>query len=432
MSDKSLESVQFGNRIHFSEFFVFSKSGILLDAIKADILSLLRMYQKESCYDFSSFKKIWRQLEFPMIHLAVPDPYFKHFFTLFLFRFVLENFNSDNSIHVNLAAVYTCYLLYFTQVESTSKEKIPLLVSEYELLAAFYSSCVSKGYDDPVYIIERLFESNAFELSAYPEKNPYILITNGYSEVEKSNNAALSRINKLHRLEHLEKILNGRSMGAFENLNFKKRHLELEETYSAAKKLLLADDQSTDEHNQASTRKNLAESKYIGASDFISLERSSFEASLESQANDYEEISTFYKTLNQFSSNKLLSVSEFIRPFDPFLQNNIAPSNQSLGGIYFGNNSKQKVLSNRLENTHNSQTNQQISSNTLSHKFSLQNNLSGSDNNNQDLSSKTQPLTKKPPQLHWDLKSKKYIPDHIKAILRKQTNLSKSQSLFKN
>ncbi|PVU88965.1 hypothetical protein BB561_005632 [Smittium simulii] len=227
------------------EYFVSNKSGVLLNALKRDVLLLVRLFQKEQSLGFAGFKDIWKRLNFSIIHFAFPEQTSRNSFMRLLYRLVLEHFNPSASVFVNLSVIYTLYLLYFSQPDNMEREMIQLLLCDWYNLCTFYKFCGENEIDDAVYIIERLISQNAFEYSAWIDKRSNILYTDGIVGINRLGTETKHLENKKKRLEDIERKLVGGSFGILENLKFSKRHIELIETYSVTKKLLKSDEDGT-------------------------------------------------------------------------------------------------------------------------------------------------------------------------------------------
>ncbi|KAJ1921717.1 hypothetical protein H4219_000450 [Mycoemilia scoparia] len=234
------------------------RTGVFLSAIEGDIRSLLRSFQKLQTYDFESFGKVWKDMNFSLIHFVATEKHARNNLMQCLYRTVLSHFRQGAILEIKVGVVYALYLLYYTQPSTFGKSSIRVTMDMWKMWSELYVYCKDSNMREMVYCIDRMRDDSVFEFVAWIDDNEgLIMIDDGGSGIQAKATGILNQI---------ERSVMASSQGGIADPITSKRRLELVEEYIQLKKRLLG---SNSIHNAAKTFYNqtFGESENAGDKD---------------------------------------------------------------------------------------------------------------------------------------------------------------------
>ncbi|KAG0019773.1 Small nuclear RNA activating complex, polypeptide 1, 43kDa [Podila clonocystis] len=148
------------------DFVIAGPSGLLLEVVYLDFLDLLTAYAATKSLDYPVFVSQWRERELSHIHFACRDKAARRDFMEAIYDTLLDYLKPDIPFNVRTGALFSLYLIYFTQPKSFARQPIPLTRRMLFMLDTIYQHATDLKASDLVFTMHKLWTADAFQFVA--------------------------------------------------------------------------------------------------------------------------------------------------------------------------------------------------------------------------------------------------------------------------
>ncbi|OLY81522.1 hypothetical protein AYI68_g4371 [Smittium mucronatum] len=396
-------------------------------------------------------------LEFSLIHFAVVEKIWRRSFMLVLYDLVLEHLDLSSADFVNIGAIYSLYMLYRTQPSVFPLVPIKVVTTgSWSVLKEFYLNCCKREYSDCIYIIDYLITHQVFEFAAV------------YNVPENVINPDRDHMYKqlyISKLSTLEMQANSLNLFHLNDPVYQKKHSELLDTYNYAKKLI-------SETSLDSSAQDLSKTKEVSENHMKNSD--SFEASNSAKLVENEDtisLNDIYENLNNVVSSRFSnlmyvdyqvstsidlsdqtqknfevclaesasnSISDKDINFeknDGFTEQIITELNTSNGNedVFLGEMQKTTLVEGSTDSLHSHGVPDSEKPSTRSLRLPERLFSNVVDLHDNSLERHSDAPISLPSRLEidnkWNSSDRSYIPDHLKALMRRSQNITKKKFL---
>ncbi|KFH64066.1 hypothetical protein MVEG_09891 [Podila verticillata NRRL 6337] len=148
------------------DFVISGPSALFLEVVYLDLLDLLTGYAATKSLDYPVFLSLWRERELSLIHFACRDKAARRDFMGAIYNTLFDYLEPDIPFNVQAGAVFSLYLIYFTQPKSFAKQPIPLTRRMFDKLDTIYEQAMGMKASDLVFTMHKLWTAEAFQFVA--------------------------------------------------------------------------------------------------------------------------------------------------------------------------------------------------------------------------------------------------------------------------
>lgn len=246
-------------------------------AIEEDVFLLIHTFAKEKERTFATFAKIWKEMDFSLIHFGCPDQNGRPYFMQAINEAIIEHFQYTNPA-VRLGVMFALFLIYFSQPDIWPRQQIRMTIKTWPPICQFAGECSKdRTLADGYIAFIKLYADHAFAFYALPTQSYSNISDMATHNQLDSLYGFLKEIRQLHWNRNVSNYLDESKLDDLENLTkmysdakkelFKTRHATL-----AAQKLM-KDLANIHETNATHLQRVLQSSSLGSSEDFASAER---------------------------------------------------------------------------------------------------------------------------------------------------------------
>eukprot|EP00794_Sanderia_malayensis_P003549 gene3549-4052_t len=149
-----------------------SPLGDELDGYLSDLTALFEKFDEKGSLRFEDFCEVWKSMNFSFIHSGKRTLSDQIKATMRLMRCITGFFHPETEFQYRIAALYTAYSVYYTQL-SIPRVKIRMTVTMWKDLKDLHKLVKRYQHLDIDYIITKLENDQAFHFTAMPKLLEY-------------------------------------------------------------------------------------------------------------------------------------------------------------------------------------------------------------------------------------------------------------------
>lgn len=151
--------------INSDELFIFGGVSIEKKIISQDIRSIILFYLSLNTTSFESFKCLWYERGFSLIHYICMQKSSRELFLEFIYNEILSYLLVSNTVTGRAAVIYALYLLRQSEPVGVSNLHLPIPINTRVILNELKESFdlfTSEQLIEPLYILRFLFTNDSF------------------------------------------------------------------------------------------------------------------------------------------------------------------------------------------------------------------------------------------------------------------------------